>query len=154
MSEPIFSLIAAATALNGIVAGASLDQSIKQLPARHQIGVAAYSAYSQASDLGNGIPWYASIGIGAAVLTILAAIGAPLQGISALPVYVAAVLSIAHSLVTARAAPTLFSQRRYGGDEAALAGVFNRFERLQALRAFLQVLAFISLLWAMTTNGR
>jgi len=47
------------------IAGASLDQSIKQLPARHCLNV-AYSAYSQASDLGNGIVFYAVLGVGAA----------------------------------------------------------------------------------------
>ena len=66
-------LLLAATAATGILAGASLDQSIKQLPARHRMGIAAFSVYSRAADLGNGIAWYAIIGIGAAALTIAAA---------------------------------------------------------------------------------
>ena len=64
----------AATALTGVVTGASLDQSIKQLPARHKIGPIAFSAYARAADLGNGVLWYAIIGIGAALFTIIAAI--------------------------------------------------------------------------------
>lgn len=148
-------LIVFATALNGIAAGASLDQAIKQLPARHRIGVVAYSTYSKGADLGNGVPWYVSIGIGAVVLTIGAAIAALSQQIAletALPVYVAVVLSILHSLITSQAAPTMFSQRRHENDEAALTKVFNRFARLHAFRALLQVVTFATLLWALTST--
>ena len=67
-------LILAATATDGLLAGASMDQSIKQLPARHKIGPVAYSEYSRASDLGHGILWYGILGVGAAVLTIAAAV--------------------------------------------------------------------------------
>lgn len=59
-----FVLIVTATAADGLLAGASLDQSIKQLPARHKIGSVAYSAYSRASDLGPGILWYGVLGVG------------------------------------------------------------------------------------------
>jgi hypothetical protein len=151
MNTTLLRLVIIATALNGVLVGASLDQSIKQLPARHKIGVRAYSVYSQASDLGNGIVWYAIVGVGAAVLTILAALVAFSQqnNTSAVTLlYVAAGLSILHSLMTTKAAPTMFSQRRHSQDEAALAETFNRFERWQTLRAFFQVLTFGSLLWA------
>ena len=83
-------LLVAATATGGILAGASLDQSIKQLPARRRMGALAFAAYSQASDLGPGIIWYASIGIGAAALTIAAALAAFFQGAApthATPIY-------------------------------------------------------------------
>jgi hypothetical protein len=150
MSDLILLLLMAATAFNGILAGASLDQSIKQLPARHRIGSVAYSVYAQASDLGNGILWYAFIGLGAALLTIAAAIAAFAQGTGstqATPIYIAAVLSVLHTFVTTQAAPTMFSQRRYDHDEAALKAVFNRFERWQTIRAVLQVVTFGVLLW-------
>lgn len=147
-------LMLAATAANGILAGASLDQSIKQLPARHRMGMVAFSAYSRAADLGNGVVWYALIGIGAAALTIATALVAHLQGIAAgqaLPLDMAAALTVLHSLVTTQAAPTNFSQRRAGDDEAALARIFNRFERWQALRAVLQVVSFGVMLWALVS---
>jgi hypothetical protein len=147
-----FVLIVAATAANGLLAGASLDQSIKQLPARHKIGPVAYSEYSRASDLGPGILWYRILGVGAAVLTIAAAVSALVQGVppaSATPLYVAAGLALLHSLATTRAAPTNFSQRRVAKDEAALARVFDRFERWQTLRVVLQVLNFGAMLWAL-----
>ena len=66
----------AATAAGGLLAGASLDQSIRQLPTWHRIGLVAYSEYSRASDLGPGVLWYAILGVGAAVLTIAAAVAA------------------------------------------------------------------------------
>ncbi len=138
-------LAAVAVAANGVLTGASLDQSIKQLPARRKIGALAFSAYSRAADLGPGVAWYATIGIGAAVLTIAAAIVVALSAMAlpvAWPVYAAAVLSVAHSLATARAAPINFSQRRVLDDEQRLAEVFNRFERWQTLRVILQSLTF------------
>lgn len=155
--DTAFWLVLAATAFSGVLAGASLDQSIKQLPARHPIGVVAYSAYSRAGDLGNGIAWYASIGVSAALLSIAAAVVTFFQQAGAhapASVYVAAVLSMLHTLVTARAAPTLMSQKRHVGDEAALTAIFNRFARLQALRALLQALTFGALLVALVGWGR
>lgn len=152
MTDLTLLLLLAATAFNGILAGASLDQSIKQLPARHRIGAAAYSTYAKASDLGNGVLWYAFIGIGAALLTIAAAIGAFVQGINAtqsLPIYIAAGLSVLHTLTTTQAAPIMFRQREFDHDEVALAAVFNRFERWQTIRAVLQVITFVVLLWGM-----
>lgn len=152
MADITFILVIGAAALNGILAGASLDQSIKQLPARHRIGSVAYSAYAKAADLGNGLPWYIGLGVGVVVLTIGAAMAAlarqtPME--TAFPIYVAALLTILHTLATSRAAPNMLSQRRYEGDEAALTTLFNRFERWQTLRAFLQLLTFLVLLWAL-----
>src|SRR4051794_9381176 len=65
-------LLLAALIGNGLLAGASLDQSIKQLPARRRIGVVAFSEYSKAGDLGPGVIWYAALGTGAAALTVIA----------------------------------------------------------------------------------
>jgi hypothetical protein len=146
----VFSLLVAATAATGLLAGASLDQTLKQLPARHRIGAWAFSVYSRAADLGNGIVFYAALGAGGAVLNIAAAAAAflaRLGGYQAAAIYVGAVLAILHSLLTGLAAPTNFSQRRTD-DPAALAAIFNRFARLQAFRCVLQVANFGVNLWA------
>ena len=122
------------------------------MPARHKIGLVAYSEYSRAPDLGPGILWYAILGVGAAVLTIAAAVAALVWEVpssSAMPLYVAAALAVLHSLVTTQAAPTNFSQRRVAKDEVTLARVFDRFERWQTPRAALQVLNFGAMLWAL-----
>ncbi|HEY7023043.1 MAG TPA: hypothetical protein VH349_18135 [Ktedonobacterales bacterium] len=145
-------LLIAAVAFNGILTGASLDQSIKQLPARRRIGVIAFSAYSRAADLGNGIVWYAIIGVGAALLTIAASVGAYLQAASgsvAIPLYLAALTSLLHSFTTTQTAPTLFRVRQVKDDAAQLTVIFDRFERWQTLRAALQVATFGLTLWAL-----
>lgn len=148
-------LAAVATAVDGLLAGASLDQSIKQLPARHRIGMRAFSAYSRASDQGNGIAWYALLGVGGALLTLAAAGWALVPGLvipRSLPVLVAGGLAIAHSFTTARAAPINLSQRS-AEDETVLAGVFQRFERWQTARATLQLATFLAMIWALVVNG-
>ena len=128
----------AAVIASGLLAGASLDQLLKQLPARNRIGVRAYSTYSQASDLGNGILFYGILGIGQALLAIAAAIAVHIAGMppaAMVPIDLSAAFAVLHSLVTGLAAPTLFSQRRVQNDSVALARVFARFYRLQAIRA-------------------
>ena len=47
-----------AVVANGLMVGATLDQSLKQLPARHRIGPVAYAAYARAADLTGGVRWY------------------------------------------------------------------------------------------------
>ena len=146
------SLIIAAVAATGLLAGASLDQSVKQLPARHRMGVIAFSVYSRAADLGNGILYYAILGIGAALLSIAAAIAVWAQPVAAsvrLPMTIAAALAILHSAATSQAAPTNFSQRRVSNDEAALTKIFTRFEFWQTIRVTLQMLNFGVLIWAL-----
>ena len=150
-------LIVIAAALNGLLAGASLDQAIKQLPTRHRIGVVLYSTYSKNADLGNGLPWYAGMGIGSVLVTLSAALAALSQQIpleTAFPIYTAAALSVLHSLVTAQAAPLIFRQRQHENDEASLTKLFNRFARLHLFRALFQVLAFAALLWALISYVR
>jgi hypothetical protein len=148
-------LLVAATAADGILAGASLDQSIKQLPARQRMGAIAFSVYSRASDLSSrGIIWYAVLGVGAALLTLAAAVADFFQGTAtthAIPLYSAAGLTLLHSFTTSQAAPTNFKQRKVVNDEAALIAIFQRFERWQTLRAVLQVLTFTAVLWALIT---
>lgn len=118
-----------ATAVDGLLAGASLDQSVKQLPVRHRIGVRAFSEYSQASDLHNGIWWYATLGLGGASLTLAAAGGGLMLGVSGkqrLPLLLAGALTIAHSLTTVgrrrsicRSARPRATRRRWRGSSIA-----------------------------------
>jgi len=146
MAHPLaFWFTLGAVGATGLIAGASLDQSIKQLPARRRMGIEAYSTYSQASDLGNGILLYAVLGVGSALLTIAASVAvhvAHLPDAIRLPADIAAALAVLHSLATTRAAPRLFAQRHVRADRAALSRLFDQFARWQALRAILQVLTF------------
>ena len=145
-------LVGLATSVDGLLAGASLDQSIKQLPARHRIGMRAFSAYSRASDQGNGFFWYVPLGIGGALLTIAVAVWTLALRVPpghSIPLVAAGVLAVAHSITTARAAPINLSQRNVRDDEKALAAVFERFERWQSARAALQLATFLLMVWAL-----
>jgi len=153
-----FVLIFAATIFIGLLAGASLDQSIKQLPTRFRIGLTAYSQYSRASDLGNGILFYGILGVAAALLNIASAIAAYLQNIPSQQsnlIYAGALLAVLHSLATTQAAPLNFSQRKISAnDEAALAVVFDKFARWQNIRCVLQLINFGVNLWALVVYMR
>ncbi len=145
-------LAIATAALIGPLAGMSLDQSIKQLPARHKIGTAAYSAYSRAGDQGNGLWLYPPLGIGTLLFAIAAAVSGQLSGLdgaSMVPLDISATLAVLHSIATARAAPINLSQRKFElTDETSLARVLDRFALWHNLRATLQVLNFAVSLWA------
>jgi hypothetical protein len=140
-------LVLAAVVANAITAGATLNQAIKQLPARHQMGVVAFSRYSRAGDLSRGVPWYATLGCTAAGLGLAAAMAAVRSGVPgrrrALP---AAAATVGHMLITAWAAPLNFSHRSVGDDPAALARIFDRFATLNAVRAGLQLTALAALI--------
>ncbi len=128
MLDTTMVLVVATTVLSGIAAGTGLDVSIRQLPARHRIGIIAYSAYSQATDLGTALFWYPSI------------------------IYVTASLWVVHLLLTLIwAIPTLPRQRHVGTDEKQLSDIFNRFERMQTVRAINGVLIFGTTLWTLLT---
>jgi hypothetical protein len=71
--------------------------------------VLAFARYGQAADLANGVAWYAVLGVGTALLTLIAA-GAGLAGqpstAVAVTLWAAIAATAAHSAATARAAPT------------------------------------------------
>ena len=139
-----FILILAAAVVTGLLAGVSLAKSIVQLPARHRMGIVGFAAFSRAADLGNGLIVYPILGISAALSTFL-------QDTSlahALPLYISALLALLHSVTTARAAPNMLSLRQPTSDEVKLTETLNRFARWHNLRAILQLLNFIMLVWS------
>jgi hypothetical protein len=149
-----FILILAATMVTGLIAGASLDKAIVELPARHRMGVVGFAAFSKANDLGNGLIVYPVLGISAALLTIIASLVAFSQSTPLAhtwPLYISALLAILHSVTTTRAAPNMLKLRQPIGGEAVLTETFNRFAKWHNLRAILQVLNFIMLIWATVT---
>ena len=156
MNTLIVTLVVATTALSGIAAGASLDVSIRQLPARHRIGVIAYSAYSQATDLGTARVWYPPLGIGTLLFALAAAVVAFFQQVPlvyALPLFLVAAMWVVHLGITLIwALPTLPRQRQVAYDEQQLTVIFNQFERLQTVRATLDILIFGTTLWALISS--
>jgi hypothetical protein len=147
-------LVVATTALSGIAAGTSLDVSLRQLPARHRIGVLAYSAYSRATDLGTAVFWYISVGVSALLFALATALVASLQRTPMahlFPIMLFACLWIVHLLITLIwAVPTLSLQRQVT-DEPQLTIMFTRFERLQTVRVVIDVLIFGATLWALVS---
>jgi hypothetical protein len=131
---------------NGVLSGASLDKVIVQLPARTRMGTIGYAGYARAADLGNGVVFYAAVGVGAAALTIAAAIAA-LTGDAAMSTRTllgtAALLSVSHSAATAVAAPAMFRIGRSPDTDEALAPLLSRFARASTVRAVLQVATFV-----------
>jgi hypothetical protein len=156
-----FVLLAISTVVSGLLAGASLDQSIEQLPARHRIGVRAYRAYSNASHMANGRFWLIPLGILGPLLAVLAALWAValgLPGDRALPVNLAGGLGIAHAISTVIAARINLAIAPWAAeadafDDTALASIFDRFERAQAVRAGLQLATFVVAVWALAANA-
>ena len=141
-----------ATVLTGMLCGASLDQSIKQLPARHILGMKSFSAYAKAADLKNGVPWYATLGIGAAVASISTVIlvwkyhsNEPY----AVPIYLGGVFAIGHTICTSQAAPAYHKQKEVKED-AELEKLFNKFEKIQILRSMFIALNVLSFAWVLT----
>ena len=146
MDAAVTSVAMAALVADGILAGLSLDKVIVQLPARRRIGVTAYAAYARAADLGNGIAFYATAGVGGAVLTVAAfAVAAGLGAPGAVTGLLAAgaALSLVHSAATGRAAPVMFQIGRAGDAEADLAPLLARFARWSAARAAVQAATLI-----------
>jgi hypothetical protein len=144
-------LILAATLPTGLLAGISLDKALVQLPARHRMGVIGFAAFSRANDLGNGLIVYPVLGVSAALLTVVAAIAAVVQGISlahAWPLYVSALLALLHTFTTLRAAPNMLKLRQPTNDEALIARTLDLFAQWHNLRTVLQILNFLMLLWA------
>jgi L-asparagine transporter-like permease len=141
----------AALAFTGLLCGASLDQSIKQLPARQTIGVKMFSAYAKAADLKNGVPWYAVLGISSALFTIVCAILTlihyPRQPY-ALSLSLAGVSAVCHTICTMLAAPT-YHQQKAITDERQLRRLFDRFERIQTVRSLFILANFLCLVGAL-----
>jgi hypothetical protein len=139
----------AAVTLTGALCGASLDQSIKQLPARHNIGMRAFSSYAKAADLKNGIIWYGALGIGSAFTSIVTALlyREYKLGITS-PIYLAAFFAVCHTACTLLAAPIYLKQKNLY-DEKALERLFNRFELISAIRSGFITLNFLCFIWVL-----
>ncbi len=148
----VTSLITFATVINGLLAGLNVDTALVKLPARRRIGAVAYATFARGNDLGNGLLVYPLLGVGAALLTLLATVIAyiahsPVEVVLLLTA--ASLLSLLHTFTTTRAAPVMLSLKDTPDDEAVLSAKLNRFARWHALRATFQVLAFFLLVWAL-----
>jgi hypothetical protein len=148
-------LLLAATVSSAIAGGATLDQTVKQLPARHRIGAEAYTAYARAADLSNGLVWYPVMGIGTTVLVIGAVVAGLLDHPSASRAVALAAMAagiVVFAGATSRAAPTLLTLRRGEPTEATATATLDRFARFNAIRAAGIVMTIAASVWAMAAS--
>ncbi len=148
----VTSLMILATAINGLLSGLNVDTALVKLPARRRIGAVAYATFARGNDLGNGLVVYPLLGVGAALLTLLATALAYAER-SPMEVFLllsfASLLSLLHTFATTRAAAVMLSLKHALDDEALLMAKLDRFAGFHAARATFQVLAFFVLLWAL-----
>jgi hypothetical protein len=148
-------LLGIATAINGLLAGLNVDTALVKLPTRRRIGAVAYATFARGNDLGNGLLVYPLLGVGAALLTVLATLFAFISQARMevlLPLSLATLLSLLHTFATTRAAPLMLGLKSTPDDEALLSAKLDRFAHWHAVRATLQVLAFFLLVWALIVS--
>lgn len=156
----LLDLIAGATLSSGLLAGASADRYLVQVPAWRRLGAMTWAEHSRHADLGNGRFWYPVLAFGASGLSVAAAVGQyqrafVVEGLD-LPVYLAAVLSVLGLGMTALAAPNLLRLRQ-PRDQSTTEASFRAFHAWGLIRAVFQILAFPVNLWAfyvLAAHGR
>jgi hypothetical protein len=144
--------IALATGLSGLLAGASADRYLVQVPAWRRLDPMIWAEHSRHADLGNGRFWYPILAFGACGFSVTAAVGVARHAVAvpglAGPVYLAAIASVLGLGMTALAAPQLLRLRR-PRDRATTEASFRAFHAWGLIRARLQILAFPANLWAL-----
>jgi hypothetical protein len=148
----LLDLVAGAAGFSGLLAGASADRYLVQVPAWRRLDKMIWAEHSRHADLGNGRFWYPVLAFGTSGLSVLAAIGVCLstdvvQGLTG-PVYLAAVASVLGLGMTALAAPQLLRLRE-PRDLATTEASFRAFHGWGLIRAAFQILAFPINLWAL-----
>src|SRR5262249_39920064 len=145
-------LLVAATGLSGLLAGASVDRYLVQVPAWRRLDVMTWAEHSRHADLGNGRFWYPVLAFGPTGLSVVVAM-AVMRGVLmadglVLPVSLAALLSLLGLGVTLLAAPNLLRLKE-PKDRATTESSFRAFHRWGLVRASFQILAFPTNLWAL-----
>lgn len=152
-----YGLLVVATIFNGFLAGGNVDRTFVQMPAWSKVGVQGWAAYSRHADLENGLYLYPTEAIGGAILTIAATVFFYLDitatPAAALPIYLSVILVLGGLLATIKAAPIMMSLKRIGADIPALRNAFDNFRRWGNVRGLLQVLAFLTNVWALLVLG-
>jgi hypothetical protein len=145
-------LLTLATGFSGLLAGASADRYLVQVPAWRHLDPMLWAEHSRHADLGNGRFWYPVLAFGATVLSLIVALeirqGVLLAAGLWLPVDLAATLSVLGLGMTILAAPNLLRLRR-PQDRSITEQSFRAFHRWGLPRAVFQILAFPMNLWAL-----
>jgi hypothetical protein len=153
MSKSIRLLTAFTAAWDAILAGAAWAQLLIHLPARHRIGVVAYSDYARVTDMGPGLFFYTPLAFGSLILnsvlfwlSLRGHVGRKVT----MPLGAAAASSAMVLLTTTQAAPALLAVRRAPNQEEVLAPLLDRFNAWSIVRGVFLQAAFWATLWALT----
>jgi hypothetical protein len=154
----ILTLLVIATAVNGLLAGGSIFQSVVEVPEWRTKSKRSAVAFGRTTDLRIGSVLYRLMEFGASLFSVTAAVsffsllrGQP-PSMSAIATYLAAALSTGSIIVSTQAALTERSRDRIGDDEEALTKSSARPVRWQAQRSILQGSAFVTILLALVAR--
>jgi hypothetical protein len=133
-------LLATATVLNGILAGANADRLLVGIPALRKLGPLTWGAYSRHADLSpTGVVFYPTLAIGGTLLTIAEAVRTRRGDVT-----VAAACATAGLLMTFKAGPHMLAVRNLGNEPVPLQQRMDGFEFWSRIRGALQVGAFVA----------
>ena len=155
--DVLFWLLVLAVIEGGIIAGVSFDVAFVKLPTRKRVGQVAYAQFARGNDLGNGKLVYPILGIVAILLIAAAttiALVQPTPLAVRLPICIAAAMTMAHSLCTAKAAPIMLSLAKTPDDPNLLQQKLDRFTFWHGIRTVFQIAAFVALLTALVSASR
>jgi hypothetical protein len=145
-------LLIPAALVSGLLAGLDFDRSLVAMPAWVLVGPAAWAEFSRHADLGAGLVLYPLEAIGAALLTLAAALSLWRDGaasrLAGLALAAASLLAIGGLGLTFKAAPLMLGIRD-ATDPAALRRAFEGFRYWGDLRGICQVGAFLAQLVAL-----
>src|SRR5437870_12718994 len=115
MASPLIHLVTGAILIDGILAGASFDRTLIQLPAFRQVGPLSWAAFSRKADLGDrAFLWYpglAMIGTGLSLAAALKGRSETSSRSASAWLAAAAAFPAAGLLAPAGAAPTMLRVR-------------------------------------------
>ena len=145
-------LLILSTGFSGLLAGASADRYVVQVPAWRQLDVMIWAEHSRHADLGNGRFWYPVLAFMATALSIAATVGLRQQPSRAdavvRTVYLGALFELVGLSLTLLAAPNLLRLRK-PRDLDITERSFRLFHRWGLARAVFQISAFPIFLWAL-----
>jgi len=144
------SLSLAAPALGGIVAGATADRLLVQLPALGRLGPKFWAEYSRNADLSvRGAAFYPPVAIGHAVLSVAAAVALAKNRRAREPAVAAAILTLGGLALTLKAAPNMLSVRHLGDDQVALERARSGFNFWSRIRGACHIGAVVANVWSL-----
>jgi hypothetical protein len=146
-------LLTGTAAFEGIRAGSETLRMILDLPARDQIGAAAFADFSRATDLSQaGVIFYVLYGFGGLLLTCLSCFIAfryraprPIQFLT----FISAAASILILIFTTQAAPLMWAVGVSANNSTDLAGLLDRFTFWTDLRIVCADISFCAVLLAL-----